>query len=91
MNVLKRFKEDKSGIVWIFIVIIVGMLVYSLLWFSLGFALFEVADTVEANYTFTEPIASAALFIRTIFMYHPIIVLFGLLTWGYVNSQRRGN
>lgn len=88
---MNRFKKDNRGMVWVIIVIVFGLIVYSLLWFSLGFALFEVADTVESNYTFPEPMASAVDFVRTLIQYNPIIVAFGMLLWGYINTQRRTN
>jgi len=89
MTLLNRFKNDKSGVVWIWVVIIVGILAYSLVWFSVGWAVIEVADNVESQYTFEPPVSYAATFIRTIFQYHPILFFFGLMLWAYVNSQRR--
>lgn len=89
MKMLNRLRKDKKGIVWIYIVIIMSMFVYSLIWFVTGYALFEAIDIAEANFTVTGSIVFAAEFIKTVVRYHPILVFIGLMLWGYVNSQRR--
>ena len=88
MKPLNKLKNNKSGVVWIWVVIIVGILAYSLIWFSVGWVVIEVADNVESQYTYEPPISYAASFIRLIFQYHPILFFFGLMLWAYVNSQR---
>lgn len=87
--ILKRFVKDNSGVVWVWAVVIIGLIIYSLVWFSTGFALMEVIDVVEGEYTFASPISHASLFIKTMFQYHPLLFLFGMLLWAYVNSQRK--
>lgn len=84
-----RFKKDKRAVVWIWVVIIAALFIYSLVWFTTGWAVMEVADAVETDYTFTGAAANGALFIKTMFQYHPLLFLFGLGLWAYVNSQRK--
>lgn len=89
MNILKNLKKDKRGVIWVWTIIIVGLFVYSLIWFTTGWAFIEVADAVEDQYTFTGSASYAASFMRLMFEYHPILFLFGMILWGYINSQRR--
>jgi len=89
MKLLTKFRSDKRAVLWVWTVIIVGLFVYSLMWFTTGWAVMEVADNVEAEYTFTGPAAFASTFIKTMFQWHPVLFLFGLILWGYVNSQRK--
>ena len=89
MKVFNRFKQDKRAVLWVWTVILTGLFVYSLIWFSTGWAVMEVSSSVESEYEFTGDAAYASTFIKTMFQYHPILFLFGLILWGYVNSQRR--
>jgi len=89
MKILNKFRKDKRAVLWVWTVILVGLFVYSLMWFTTGWAVMEVADSVESEYAFTGAAASASTFIRTMFQYHPVLFLFGLILWGYVNSQRK--
>ena len=88
MTVFNSFRRDKRAVVWVWSVIFIGLFIYSLVWFTTGWAVMEVADAVESEYTFEGPAAYASSFIKLMFEYNPILFLFGLLLWGYVNSQR---
>lgn len=88
MNSLHKLKHDKRAVVWVWVVILVGLFIYSLVWFATGFAVMEVADNVESQHTFEAPASYAADFIKTVFQWHPLLFIFGMLLWGYVNSQR---
>ena len=89
MKPLNKLRSNKRAVIWVWTVILVGLFVYSLMWFTTGWAVMEVADSVESEYTFNEPASYASAFIKTMFQYHPVLFLFGLLLWGYVNSQRK--
>ena len=89
MKLLNRFRTDKHAVLWVWTVILVGLFVYSLMWFTTGWAVMEVANNVEDEYAFTGAAAFASTFIKTMFQYHPVLFLFGLILWGYVNSQRK--
>jgi len=89
MNILSKLIKDNSAVAWVWTVILVSLFLYSIVWFSTGWAVIEVADSVESQYTFTGSAAYASEFIKNVFRYHPLLFLFGLGIWGYVNSQRR--
>jgi len=91
MHLLNKFKKDKRAVVWVWAVVFMGLFIYSLVWFTTGWAVMEVADAVESEYTFEGPAAQASSFIKTMFEYNPILFMFGLLLWAYVNSQRRSS
>jgi len=88
-KIINRFKLDKKAVIWIYSVIILGTLCYSIIWFATGWAVFEVADASEAIFDMGEPIATTATIMRLFFQYHPIMFFFGMMLWAYVNSQRR--
>lgn len=83
--------KDKRAVAWVWTVILVSVFIYSIVWFSTGWAVMEVANSVEEEYTFTGSAAYASEFMKTMFKYHPLLFLFGLGIWGYVNSQRRAD
>jgi len=89
MRFFSKLGRDKRGVVWVWAVVFMGLFIYSLVWFTTGWAVMEVADAVESEYTFTGPAAYASSFIKLMFEYNPVLFLFGLLLWAYVNSQRR--
>ena len=89
MKSLSKFRHDKRAVVWVWSVVFMGLFIYSLVWFTTGWAVMEVADAVENEYTFEGPAAQASSFIKLMFEYNPLLFLFGLLLWAYVNSQRR--
>lgn len=91
MKFLKKFQKNKSGLVWIWSAIIILLLVYSVVWFTTGYALTQTTDVITSLYTYQPPISYAVDFILAIFQYHPLLFLFGLGVWAYVMSQRRAN
>lgn len=86
---IKKFMKDKRGVIWVWVVILIGLFIFSLVWFTTGYALLEISDTVTDQYTFPAPASYAAEFILSVFRYGPILFLFGMALWAYVNSQRR--
>lgn len=84
-----KMSKAQQAIVWVWAVCFMGIAVYSLVWFTLGWAAMGVIDSVTGNYTFASPAASTVDFIRTMFAWHPIFFILGLLLWAFVNSQRR--
>lgn len=86
---LRDFRDNRRGIVWVWAVVLMALVVYSIAWFTLGWAAMEVIDAVEASYTFEEPAANTVTLMKTVIAWHPIIVVFGWILYGYVNSQRR--
>lgn len=86
---LRKFKENKRGIIWVWAVVMLAMVIYAIAWFTLGWAAMEVISTVENAYTFEEPASNTVDLFKTVFAWHPVIVIFGWILYGYVNSQRR--
>jgi len=89
MNQFSKLRHDKRAVVWVWAVVFMGLFIYSLVWFTTGWAVMEVSAAVEDEYAFEGPAADASSFIKLMFEYNPILFFFGLLLWAYVNSQRR--
>ncbi|RLC77523.1 MAG: hypothetical protein DRJ03_26710 [Chloroflexi bacterium] len=86
---MRSFRRDKRAVLWIWAVCFTAIIVYSMAWFSMGWAVLEFMDSVESSYTFSSPADTTVTFIRTVIAWHPIFFIFGMLLWAFVNSQRR--
>jgi uncharacterized membrane protein YidH (DUF202 family) len=85
----KSIHENKSGVIWVWIVCFFTMILYAIAWFALGWAFNIFYDAITSLYTFPPPLNFAVTFMMTVIAWHPILMFFGLLLWAYVNSQRR--
>jgi hypothetical protein len=85
----RSFKDNRSGIIWVWAVCFLSIIVYSIAWFSLGWGFNLFIDAIEASYTFESPTDVTVALLKTVVAWHPIIFVFGMILWALVNSQRR--
>jgi len=86
---MRSLKSNKRGAIWIWAVCFMAIIVYSIVWFALGWAFNLFIDSLELSYTFTSPADLTVQFIKIVVAWHPILFILGMLLWAYVNSQRR--
>jgi len=68
-----------------------AMILYSLIYFVFGRVIWEVILSMEAVFTYPEPMASSLNILKYVIALHPIFAIFGWLLYGFINSQRRGD
>jgi hypothetical protein len=86
---MRSLRKNQSGVIWIWAICLLAIVLYSICWFSLGWPLYMVIDTVEASYTFPAQATNTINLMRLVIAWHPIFFIFGMLLWAFVNSQRR--
>lgn len=85
----RKFLNNKSGVAWVWAVCFIAMGIYTMAWYATGLATMMTIDALEATYTYPAPMSTTITFIRTLFAWHPFIMLIGLALWAFINSQRR--
>ena len=85
---LRRFKKDNRAAIYAWIVVTVSIFAYSVIWFTAGWGVLEVMDTVETNFDLGDGQKSFDL-IGMVYAYHPFIVIFGFLLYGFASSVRK--
>lgn len=89
LDEVKRFKDDKKGIMWVWAMCLLTIVVMSIAWFTLSWPAFMILDQILASYTFP-PTARLAITLTTnVISWFLIMMVLGLLLWAFVNSQRR--
>ena len=89
MKTLNRFRRDKRGAIYAWIIVLIFMFTYATVWFTAGWAAMQVVDTVESQTEFGDEATGVIDFLRNVFAWHPILVFVGLILYALVNSQRR--
>jgi hypothetical protein len=88
LNILGKLRSDHSGIISIWIVCFISLIVYSILWFTLGWATFSIMDSVEASFSFPAQALPTIAAMRLVLTWHPLLFFFGMLLWAYNLSQK---
>lgn len=89
-RVLSMDRQRKNrGIIWIWVVCIFAIAVLALLWLPLSWVSYMMIDVVKENYNFPPQALSAINLLTQVIGYFLVIMLFGLIIWAIVNSQRR--
>lgn len=76
-------------VVYVWTLITLAMIVYVIVWFSMGLTVMTFIDVMAASASFADPWNQVLEFIRNCFLVHPIIALVGWFIYGIVNSMRR--
>jgi len=84
---LPRF--SKVNVVYVWALVFLGMVLYTMVWFICGIFIMTFIDAITANFSFGQPWDSLVDLVTTIFLYHPVIALFGWIIYGILNSMRR--
>ena len=85
---LRRFKKDNRAAIYAWVVVTVSIFAYSVIWFTAGWGVLEIMDTVETNFDLGDGQKSFDL-IGMVYAYHPFIVIFGFLLYGFASSVRK--
>lgn len=77
-------------IVWVWGMVLMGILLYTMMWFIFGRVVFEVILAMEGAFNFSiSPIDNIANLLKYVIAWHPLFAIFGWFLWGYLNSMRR--
>jgi hypothetical protein len=86
---LYQFRNDCSGLGHQLIVFVVGLGVFSVVWFALGWPADMVYNTFSSMYTFTGLSGTAVTFTRGVIRLLPTIMFFISIFGLWVSSNRR--
>ena len=86
---IKKFRKDKRGAIYAWVVVLLMMFTYSIIWFTAGFAAIEVVDSVDETFGFDERGDAVITLLKYVFAWHPILIFVGLLIYAITYSQRR--
>lgn len=86
---LKRFRDNKSAIVWVWAVCLLAIVVHSIAWLVLCWPMYMTLDAIEASYTFPVQATNTINLIRSIAALEEVVMVLGLLAWAFINSSRR--
>lgn len=87
---IPKFPFSKVNILYVWALIFVGMVIYTITWFTLGLPLMYFIDAVRRSVTFSDPMWESVIdFITFSFEIHPIISLIGWFIYGILNSAKR--
>jgi cbb3-type cytochrome oxidase subunit 3 len=83
-----KLKNDKRGIITIWIVCLLSLCVYSILWWTLGWVTFNVIDVMTASFSYPPQATLTITLMKAVLTWHPILFFFGMLLWAYNLSQK---
>jgi hypothetical protein len=86
---LRRFRDNKSAIVWVWAVCLLAIVVHSIVWMVLCWPLYITLDAIEAAYTFPAVATNTINLIRMVAALEETVMVLGLLAWAFINSSRR--
>ena len=78
-----------SRVTTVWVVVLIGIVIYCMAWYSMGYAIMEVIVATEASVTFEPPWNSVIPLLKIVVAWHPIISLAGWLAWGFACSMKR--
>ena len=86
---LHEFRENRQGIVAIWIACFMGLVVYSIGWFVLAWSCFGIIDLMTTTFTYPAQALNTITLMRLVLTWHPIFYFIGMLLWAYAESMRR--
>lgn len=86
---LKRFQNNRSGVIWIWTMALMTMFVFSILWIAFAPVVLNLINTFTAAFAFPGPWQVTMQFISYIWIYFGVIMVLGILFWAFNASQRR--
>lgn len=84
----KRLLENGRGVAWIWAVCLITIIVLVIAWFALSYPTLMLIDTVTGNPNWPSEYSGTVTIIRNVIQWFLILMVFGLLIWAYVSSQR---
>lgn len=86
---IKKFRENRKAAVLAWVVGLVLMFAYAVIWFTAGWAAFEIVDAVETGFDLESRALNIITLLKMVFAWHPVIVFIGYIIYGFVSSQKR--
>ncbi|MEM1589812.1 MAG: hypothetical protein QW175_05290 [Candidatus Bathyarchaeia archaeon] len=77
---------NNRGVAWIWVSCLIAIVIFSIAWFVLSPVALTIIDSVTAYYP--SDIQWVITIAKNVLQWFPIIMIFGLLLWAYVRSQR---
>ncbi len=95
---LKRFRRDKRGVLYLYMVIILSLFACAFIWYVMGVCIQAVQEGTAASmasdkWVSNETYATFTLantFVDNFWVYFLVLFVLGLLYYGYIFSQRKG-
>lgn len=84
-----KLVEDRKGIIWVWIVVLVTWAIMAVAYFSLSMVVYLVLDQVESYYFLPEESLQTITLTKNVVGWFLIIMTVGLIGWGLINSARR--
>jgi hypothetical protein len=84
---VRSLRKNHSGIISIWVVCFVGLFLYSVVWFVLAWATFDIAERMTSTFQFPAQATLTINFIKTVLQWHPVFALFGFLLWSWAAAQ----
>lgn len=85
---LKEFRNDNKGAIYAWLIATIMIFAYTVVWFTAGWAVFELMDTVDAEIDLGDGDTTFDL-LATVYAYHPFIVIAGFILYGIAHSVKR--
>lgn len=85
----KSFKEDESGIVWVWIVAILTWAIMAVAYFALAGIVYMVLDTVEGAYAYPQAFIDNISLTRDVTGWFLGIMTIGIIGWALISSVRK--
>lgn len=86
---LLRFKRDKRAAIYAWVMVTLSIFTYSIMWFTAGWSILEVADTMKSEFDLGTRGDAVADMLNIVFAYHPVIVILGFIMYGLASSVKR--
>lgn len=77
---------NNRGVTWIWVSCLIAIVVFSISWFVLSYPALAIIDSLSGSMPSDQQWVLAIA--RTVLQWFPILMIFGLLLWAYVRSQR---
>jgi hypothetical protein len=86
---LRRLREDRSGLAYQLMMFVIGLGIFSFIWFALGWPADILYNFFSDFYVFTGLEGTAVFFVRGLIRWLPAIIFFILLLDLWVSAHRR--
>jgi hypothetical protein len=88
LEILEKLRDDHRGILAIWVVCFVSLCVYSMLWFTMGWAAFNVINLMTTIYQYPAQAMNTINLVKLVLTWHPVFFFFGMLLWAFNMSQK---
>jgi hypothetical protein len=82
----KSLLKDERGIAYVWIVGVIGIAVTIIVWFPLGWVVYDIMDTMLEQFSYPAVATGTIELMQWVIAWTPAILIIGLLLWMIVNS-----